>query len=75
MEELFSTHLPDGERPDLQFCIFPHLKEFLVIDQREHPPRIVLLDAADIFVEDFVGPSKSSSPRPSERKPSFLSPT
>ena len=53
MEELFSTHLPDGERPDLQFCIFPHLKEFLVIDQREHPPRIVLLNAADVFVEEF----------------------
>jgi hypothetical protein len=53
MEELFSTHLPDGERPDLQFCIFPHLKEFLVIDRRERPPRIVLLNAADVFVEDF----------------------
>ena len=53
MEELFSTHLPDGERPDLQFCIFPHLREFLVIDQREYPPRVVLLNAADVFVEEF----------------------
>ena len=53
MDGLFSAHLPDGERPDLQFCIFPHLKEFLVIDQREHPPRVVLLDAADVFVEEF----------------------
>tara|TARA_B100000315_G_scaffold19748_2_gene17385 strand:+ start:3847 stop:4422 length:576 start_codon:yes stop_codon:yes gene_type:complete len=53
MEELFNTHLPDGERPDLQFCIFPHLKEFLVIDRREHPPRIVLLNAADVFVDEF----------------------
>ncbi|MDP6548973.1 MAG: hypothetical protein QF659_02730 [Dehalococcoidia bacterium] len=53
MDELFSTHLPDGERPDLQFCIFPHLREFLVIDQREYPPRVVLLNAADVFVEEF----------------------
>ena len=53
MDELFSTHLPGGERPDLQFCIFPHLREFLVIDQREYPPRVVLLNAADVFVEEF----------------------
>ncbi len=53
MEELFSTHLPDGKRPDFQFCIFPHLKEFLVIYQRDHQPRIVLLNTADVFVEEF----------------------
>ena len=53
MEELFSAQLPDGKFPDLQFCIFPHLKEFLVIDLREEPPRILLLDTAEVFVEEF----------------------
>jgi hypothetical protein len=53
MEELFSTDLPDGQHPDIQLCIFPHLKEFLAIDQREGPPRILLLNAEEVFTEDF----------------------
>ena len=53
MEELFSIQLPGGERPDLQFCIFPHLKEFLVIDMREGPPRILLLNTGEVFLEEF----------------------
>lgn len=30
MKDLFNTQLPGGEKPDIQLCIFPHLKEFLV---------------------------------------------
>ena len=35
MKELFNTQLPGGEQPDIELCIFPHLKEFLVIDLRD----------------------------------------
>ena len=53
MEELFNTQLPGGERPDIQLCIFPHLKEFLVIDLREGSTGVQLLGAAEVFTEDF----------------------
>ena len=50
---MFNTQLPGGERPDIQLCIFPHLKEFLVLDLRESNPQILLLNSSEIFVEDF----------------------
>ena len=53
MEDLFNANLPDGERPDIQLCVFPHLKEFLVIDLRESLPQISLLNATDVFTDDF----------------------
>ena len=53
MDELFNSQLPDGEKPDIQLCIFPHLKEFIVIDLRERPPQILLLETEGIFIEEF----------------------
>ncbi len=53
MQELFNTQLPGGERPDIQLCIFPHLKEFLVLDFREGQPQVLLLDTGEIFHEEF----------------------
>lgn len=53
MDALFNTQLPDGQRPDMQLCIFPHLKEFIAIDLREQPPRVMLLDTDNIFIEEF----------------------
>lgn len=53
MEELFKSQLPDGQLPDIQVCVFPHLKEFLAIDLREEPRRLLLLHTEDVFVEDF----------------------
>lgn len=53
MENLFSNQLLGGERPDIQLCIFPHLKEFLVIDLREDNPNVLLLNAADVFTDDL----------------------
>ena len=53
MQELFNTQLPGGERPDIQLCIFPHLKEFLVLDLREGQPQVLLLDTGEIFHEEF----------------------
>ena len=53
MDELFNSQLPDGEKPDIQLCIFPHLKEFIAIDSREQPPQILLLSTENIFIEEF----------------------
>jgi hypothetical protein len=53
MEDLFNSVLPDGKRPDLYLCIFPHLKEFLVIDLREKQAEILLLNTAEVFDQDF----------------------
>ncbi len=53
MKDLFNTQLPGGERPDIQLCIFPHLTEMLVIDQRGAESNISLLNASDVFTTEF----------------------
>lgn len=53
MDELFNLDLPHGEHPDIQLCIFPHLKEFLIIDLREPLPQVFLLNTEDVFDEEF----------------------
>ena len=53
MKDLFDTQLPGGERPDIQLCIFPHLTEMLVIDQREEEASVSLLNASEIFTSEF----------------------
>jgi len=53
MEELFKSQLPDGQLPDIQVCVFPHLREFLAIDLREEPRRLLLLHTEAVFVEEF----------------------
>ena len=53
MDGLFNSQLPDGEKPDIQLCIFPHLKEFIAIDSREQPPQVLLLRTENIFIEEF----------------------
>jgi hypothetical protein len=53
MEELFKGELPQGENPDLQLYIFPHLQEFLTIDLREGQPQVLLLNTSDVFDEEF----------------------
>lgn len=53
MKDLFNTQLPSGELPDIQLCIFPHLTEMLVIDQRGQQANIFLMKADDIFTTDF----------------------
>ena len=53
MEDLFKGHLPEGENPDLQIYIFPHLQDFLTIDLREESPKVNLLNTTQVFGEDF----------------------
>jgi len=53
MEQLFNPQLPDGGRPEIQLCIFPHLPEFLVIDSRGDDPQVMLLSTDEVFGEEF----------------------
>ena len=58
MEQFFQDQLPNGEHPDIQLCIFPHLKECLVIDLRPTgpqaaEPRVILMNAEEVFDEEF----------------------
>ena len=53
MDDLFRGFSPEGERPDIQIYIFPHLHEFLTIDLREGSPQVVLLNTDEVFGEDF----------------------
>ena len=53
MDEIFDTPLPDGQRTDIQICIFPHLKEFLTVDLREDGVQVNLLNTDDIFSDRF----------------------
>ena len=53
MDEIFDTPLPDGQRTDIQICIFPHLKEFLTVDLRDDGVQVNLLNTDDIFSDRF----------------------
>ncbi len=53
MEELFKGQWPEGERPDIQLYIFPHLQEFITVDSRETVPQVSLLNTGDLFNEEF----------------------
>jgi len=53
MEELFKGQIPEGERPDIQLFVFPHLREFLSVDLRGDVPRVSLLNTDDLFNEEF----------------------
>ena len=53
MDELFNSQLPSGHPPDIHLCIFPHLREFLVIDEREEPSKVLLFRTEDVFVDKF----------------------
>ena len=53
MEELFKGQIPDGERPDIQLYIFPHLREFISVDLRGDVPLVSLLNTNDLFSEEF----------------------
>ncbi|HCG91473.1 MAG TPA: hypothetical protein DEZ08_06510 [Dehalococcoidia bacterium] len=53
MEELFWDQLLPQNDPDIELCIFPHLKEFIAIDLRFQDPVVELLDTSDVFDNDF----------------------
>lgn len=71
MEDLFSGQLPDGERPDIQLYIFPHLQEFLAVDLREEPPRIISLRSSEVFDEEFYQSVESEFSQSLREKSSY----
>ena len=53
MEELFKGQWPEGEKPDIQLYIFPHLQEFLTVDLRDDIPHVELFNTKELFDEEF----------------------
>ena len=53
MEQLFNSGPFEEGLPDLQLCIFPHLREFMVFDSRPGEPRVRVLDTDDILGDEF----------------------
>ena len=53
MEPFFNPGLPEGGYPEIQLCIFPHLRELLVFDARADERQVHLLKSEDVFNEDF----------------------
>ena len=53
MEQHFAPGPFEAGFPDLQLCIFPHLREFLVFDARPGEPQVRLLNSDDILGDEF----------------------
>ena len=53
MEQFFNPAHPEAGFPDLQLCIFPHLREFLVFDSRAGQPPVRSLNVDDVFGDEF----------------------
>jgi len=52
-EELSGGPLPNGRYPDITLAIFPHLREFLVIDTREAGADIVVMSTDSVFNDEY----------------------
>ena len=53
MEDLFKDLPPGESRPDIYLCIFPHLREFLVVDLREGHQQFHLLSTEEVLHSQF----------------------
>ena len=53
MEQLFNPGPFEAGFPDLQLCIFPHLREFMVFDARPGEPQVRVLHTDDILGDEF----------------------
>ncbi len=53
MEQFFNPANPESGFPDIQLCIFPHLREFLVFDARLGEPQVRSLSTDEVFNDDF----------------------
>lgn len=52
-EELTGGPLPNGRYPDIRIAIFPHLREFIVIDTRPMPAEVRRMSTDDVFNEEY----------------------
>ena len=55
MEQLFNPGPFEGGFPEIQLCIFPHLREFMVFDSRPGEPHVRLLATDDVLGDEFFG--------------------
>ncbi len=53
MEQFFNPGHPEAGFPEIQLCIFPHLREFLVFDARIGQPQVRVIGADEIFGDEF----------------------
>lgn len=53
IDDPFYGQLPDGEHPDIMLYIFPHLKEFLVVDLRGDCSEVLLMNSEEVFDGEF----------------------
>lgn len=53
MEQLFNPGPFEAGFPDLQLCIFPHLREFMVFDARPGEPRVRMLHTDEVLGDEF----------------------
>ncbi len=53
MDELFERAQDEPSGGDINLCIFPHLKQVLVVDLREDTPLVQVVNADDIFDSAF----------------------
>ena len=53
MDQLFNPGPFENGLPDLQLCIFPHLREFLVFDARPGEPQVRLLHTDEVLGDEF----------------------
>ena len=53
MEQPFPPGLPEGVQPDIQLCIFPHLREFIALDTRGATPSVTAMHTDAVLNDDF----------------------
>ena len=52
-QELSGGPLPNGRYPDITLAIFPHLREFIVVDTRGTGAAVRKLSTEDVFTDDY----------------------
>ncbi len=52
-QELSGGPLPNGRYPDITLAIFPHLREFIVVDTRGLTPAVTLMSTDTVFNDDY----------------------
>ena len=52
-EELSGGPLPNGRYPDITLAIFPHLREFLVIDTRDSGADVEVMTTDSVFNDEY----------------------
>ena len=52
-EELSGGPLPNGRYPDITLAIFPHLREFLVIDTRDSRANLEVMSTDSVFNDEY----------------------